>query len=174
MARVAHIFTARRNVLPAYKGRGRGPAYGERVRPLPRTHKGKTHCRDASGCHGAVGGGRADGTRPSVGQPGAGHRQAGRCGVSVCGGPRTAIPGTGVTTNLPVSAYALWCLYATLADEEVPLAAKQMLGAHRAFVFGGEIRSRLPDLVLLAGNILTYVDATAAMDGLLGSGCVDV
>src|SRR2546425_1277536 len=41
VARVARNFTARRNVLPAYKGRGREPVYGERVRPLPRTHKGK-------------------------------------------------------------------------------------------------------------------------------------
>src|SRR5262252_6907681 len=41
VARVARNFTARRNVLPAYKGRGRGPIYGERVRPWPRTHKGK-------------------------------------------------------------------------------------------------------------------------------------
>ena len=38
--------------------------------------------------------------------------------------------------------------------EQVPLAAKQMIGAHRAFVFGGESRSRLPELALLAGNIL--------------------
>src|SRR5215469_15065013 len=42
VARVARNFTARRNVLPAYKGRGRYTAYGERVRPLPRTHKGQT------------------------------------------------------------------------------------------------------------------------------------
>jgi hypothetical protein len=42
VARVARNFTARRNVLPAYKGRGRCPVYGERVRPLPRTRKGKT------------------------------------------------------------------------------------------------------------------------------------
>jgi hypothetical protein len=42
VARVARNFTARCNVLPAYKGRGRRPAYGERVRPLPRKHKGKT------------------------------------------------------------------------------------------------------------------------------------
>jgi hypothetical protein len=42
VARVARNFTARRNVLPTDKGRGRRPAYGERVRPVPRTHKGKT------------------------------------------------------------------------------------------------------------------------------------
>src|SRR5262249_20346884 len=42
VARVARNFTARRNGLPAYKGRGRCAAYGARVRPVPRTHKGKT------------------------------------------------------------------------------------------------------------------------------------
>ena len=33
VTRVARNFTARRNALPTYKGRGRCPAYGERVRP---------------------------------------------------------------------------------------------------------------------------------------------
>jgi hypothetical protein len=42
VARVARNFTARCNVLPAYTGRGRRPAYGAHVRPLPRTYKGKT------------------------------------------------------------------------------------------------------------------------------------
>jgi hypothetical protein len=42
VARVARNFTARRDSLPMYRGRGRHPAYGGRVRPLPRTHKGKT------------------------------------------------------------------------------------------------------------------------------------
>lgn len=37
-----------------------------------------------------------------------------------------------------------------------------MLGAHRAFVFGDESRHRLPELALLAGNIVTYVAATSA------------
>ena len=37
-----------------------------------------------------------------------------------------------------------------------------MLGAHRAFVFGGESRHRLPELALLAGNVLSYVAATSA------------
>src|SRR5215510_525007 len=40
VARVARNVTARRNILPAYKGRGRRPTSGERVRPLPRTHQG--------------------------------------------------------------------------------------------------------------------------------------
>jgi hypothetical protein len=68
-----------------------------------------------------------------------------------------------LATNLPVSAYALWCLYRDRWPvEQAPLAAKQMLGAHRAFVFGGESRYRLPELALLAGNIVAYVAATTA------------
>ena len=39
--RQAFNCTARRNYLPAYKGRGRYPTWGEKVRPLPRQHKGK-------------------------------------------------------------------------------------------------------------------------------------
>jgi len=41
VARVARNFTARRNRLPPYKGRGRCPTSGERVRPLPRTRQGQ-------------------------------------------------------------------------------------------------------------------------------------
>ena len=36
-----------------------------------------------------------------------------------------------------------------------------MVGAHRAFVFGEESRHRLPELALLAGNVLAYAAATA-------------
>jgi hypothetical protein len=68
-----------------------------------------------------------------------------------------------LATTLPVSASALWCLSRDRWPvEQVPLAAKQMLGAHRAFVFGGASRHRLPELALLAGNVLAYVAATAA------------
>ena len=42
VVRLATNFTARRNALPDYGGVGRKPIYGALVRPLPRTHKGKT------------------------------------------------------------------------------------------------------------------------------------
>jgi len=41
VVRLAKNFTARRNILPTYNGHGRRPEYGELVRPLARTHKGK-------------------------------------------------------------------------------------------------------------------------------------
>lgn len=44
--------------------------------------------------------------------------------------------------------------------EQLPLAAKQMLGAARAFVSAPETCQRLPERALLAGSILTYLAAT--------------
>jgi hypothetical protein len=163
VARVARNFTARRNRLPAYTGRGRRPAYGMRVRPLPRTHKGKTIAAtlpDATAQW--VVAGRLiraqvwDNLVLSTARPGS---AALRC--AVIHDPRYHEPLV-VATNLSVSAYALWCLYRDRWPiEQVPLAAKQMIGAQRAFVFGEESRYRLPALALLAGNLLAYVAATA-------------
>jgi hypothetical protein len=163
VARVARNFTARRNSLPAYPGRGRRPAYGERVRPLPRTHKGRTIAASPPDATAQwVAAGRTikaqvwDNLVLSTAQPGA---PAFRC--AVIHDPRYQEPWV-LATNLPVSAYALWCLYRDRWPiEQMPLAAKQMLGAHRAFVFGDESRHRLPELALLAGNVLAYAAATA-------------
>jgi len=44
--------------------------------------------------------------------------------------------------------------------EQLPLAAKQMLGAARQFVHAPETCQRLPELALLAGAVLSYVAAT--------------
>jgi hypothetical protein len=164
VARVARNFTARRNGLPAYKGRGRCPTYGERVRPLPRTHKGKPiDATPPDTTAQWVVAGRTvraqvwDNLVLATARPGA---PTFRC--AVIQDPRYHAPLV-VATNLPVSAHALWSLYRDRWPiEQLPLAAKQMLGAHRAFVFGGESRYRLPELALLAGNVLAYVAATSA------------
>ncbi len=64
-------------------------------------------------------------------------------------------------SSLSVSAPTLWRLYRDRwAIEQWPLSAKPMLGAERAFVSGQESRYRLPELALLAGNLLSYVAAT--------------
>jgi hypothetical protein len=44
--------------------------------------------------------------------------------------------------------------------EQIPLAAKQMVGAHRQFVHADESIQRLPELALLAGSSLSYLAAT--------------
>jgi len=45
--------------------------------------------------------------------------------------------------------------------EQIPLSAKQMVGAHRQFVHADEAIQRLPELALLAGSILSFLAATA-------------
>jgi hypothetical protein len=57
VARVARNFTARRNRLPTYPGRGRHPAYGGAGSPLASHPQRQDHCRDAPRCHSAVEGG---------------------------------------------------------------------------------------------------------------------
>ncbi len=74
--------------------------------------------------------------------------------------PRYNKPLILATNLLKITAYAVWCLYRDRWPvEQMPLAAKQMLGCERAFVFSEESRWRLPELAMLAGNILSYVAA---------------
>jgi hypothetical protein len=155
VVRVARNFTARRNSLPPYTGRGRCPPDGERVRPLPRKRQGQIMASTPPEATTQwVVAGRLiraqvwDNLVLASVKPGA---AALRC--VVIHDPRYQEP-WGIATNLPVSAYALWRLYRDRWPiEQAPLAAQQMVGAHRAFVFGGESRYRLPALALLAGNI---------------------
>jgi hypothetical protein len=163
VARVDKNFTARRNYLPAYKGRGRHPLYGERVRPLARTRAQKeiAASKPDRTLYWKEAGRRITAQVwydlvPASSEPGG----AGFTCV-VIHDPRYKQPWV-LVTNLPpsVSAYAIWRLYRDRWPiEPLPLAAKQMLGAERSFVFGKQSRLRLPELALLAGNILSYVAA---------------
>jgi hypothetical protein len=66
-----------------------------------------------------------------------------------------------LASTLPVAARTLRDLYLDRWPvEQLPLAAKQMLGAARAFVSAPETCQRLPALALLAGSILTYLAAS--------------
>src|SRR4029079_14598381 len=44
--------------------------------------------------------------------------------------------------------------------EQVPLTAKQLIGAQRQFVFADAARHRLPELALVPGALLMYLAAT--------------
>jgi len=164
VVRLPKNFTARLNYLPAYKGHGRHPEYGEIVRPLARQRAGKTtlstppqaRARWKDAGYKLKAGLWSDLVLRSA-RPGA---QAFR--VVVIYDPRYKEPLV-LGTNLRVSAHALWRLYKDRwAIEQLPLGAKAMLGAERAFVFGQASRVRLPELALLAGNVLSYVAATSA------------
>ena len=164
VARVRSNESARRNAVPAYKGRGRRPERGQIVRPLARTRAGhviEATPPDEVTCW-ADGGHRL---RAEVW--GALVLPDGRPGDPVfrlvaLHDPRYRQPLL-LATSLSVSAPALWRLYRDRwAVEQWPLSAKPMLGAERAFVFGAESRYRLPELALLAGSLLSYVAATSA------------
>lgn len=163
VVRGATNLSARRNYLPPYKGIGAHPKYGQIVRPLARSYK--DHEIAATPCDATA--------RWKVGKrwlkasifndlvP-AGYQPGGRSlRCVVIWDPKYKHPLVLVTT-LGVTAYALWCLYCDRWPiEQIPLCAKQMLGAGRAFVFGKQSRVRLPVISLLAGSLLTYVAASS-------------
>jgi hypothetical protein len=155
--------TARRAELPAYQGRGAPCKRGQLVRPLARLFKGKTIAATPADRTQAWG---HEGRRieaqvfENLVLADALPSSARFCCV-VISDPRYKQPLI-LVSNLPISAYLLWQLYPDRWPiEQLPLAAKQMLGAERSFVFGSESRFRLPELALLAGNVLSYVAATS-------------
>jgi hypothetical protein len=161
--RLATNFTARRNFLPPHH-RGRKPTYGVIVRPLPRQHKDTTKPATPPDEHAVW---IVNGRTIRV--------EIWRALVL----PKT-VPNHG---NLTFDVYAFhdpafkqpWLLatsvkltfasvHAIYTDrwpvEQLPLSAKQMLGAYRQFVHNPECVQRLPELALLAGSIVSFLAAT--------------
>ncbi|MEA3349591.1 MAG: hypothetical protein U9Q82_03100 [Chloroflexota bacterium] len=164
VARSAKNFTARRNVLPAYSGFGRPPEYGEFVRPLARTYNGKqieatTPDRTESWQHNGITF-RAEFWDDLVMthlKPSAKNETF---MVAAIHDPRFEEPWL-LACPLKLSGADLQNIYrARWPIEQLPLAAKHMVGAHRQFVFSEESCYRLPELSLLAGSIQTYLAAT--------------
>ena len=164
VVRLASNCTARRNQLPPYKGKGRYPEYGECVRPLQRKHKGKSiaasppdqqshfvhdGCRiDVHSWHNLV----LTTTRVAAHAP--------TFAIYVFYDPRYNQPLVLATNLTSIQAETVYSLYRDRWPvEQPPLAAKQMVGLHRQFVFADESCFRLPELSLIAGAILTYTAA---------------
>jgi hypothetical protein len=155
--------TARRVALPAYAGHGRPYARGELIRPLARTYQGRV----------------VEATPPdrvTLWQEGDAVIRAEHRDTLVL--PNTPVAGA-VPFHIVVLHDARWTeplVLATTLDgsarvlrdlyldrwpvEQLPLAAKQMLGAARAFVSADETCQRLPELAPLAGSILSFLAAT--------------
>jgi hypothetical protein len=161
VVRLATNATARRNQLPNYKGRGRPTVYGEKVRPV--TRKRKEHqipatTPDQQGqfdyqgrriqiafWHGLV----------SADRPATANAQT--FSIYVYTDPLFKQPLV-LATNLRLMPETAYLIYRDRWPvEQAPLAAKQMIGLHRHFVFAPEACFRLPELALLAGAILTYM-----------------
>jgi len=165
VVRLAKNFTAQRNQVAAYQGVGRPPVYGETVRPLARTYNDKLIAA----------------TPPDAVDTWQFEGRSIRAEIwndlilpDVLPGPDT--PSFRViaiydpdfdqpwllASPLPLQAATMCAIYRDRWPvEQIPLAAKQMLGAHRQFVHAPESIHRLPELALLAGSILSFLAATA-------------
>jgi len=158
-------FTARRNELPEYKGRGRKPQYGQLVRPLPRkgrqgnfipaTSPDRVERWDKDGLEM-----RAEFWDNLVLPDVKVSPDNQTFTVVAIHDPRfqrpllLAYPMEGLNGRAALALYRdRWPV------EQVPLAGKQMLGGARQFVFAAASRQRLPELNLLAGAIVTYLAA---------------
>jgi hypothetical protein len=162
LVRCAKNFTARRAELPPSRG-GRPRKRGEVVRPLARVRNGKvypatppdrTETWDEGGLEL-----RAewwDNLLHPEALPGA----APSFSAVAIHDPRYTEPLL-LATPLALDGPTARDLYRDRWPvEQLPLAAKQMLGAHRQFVHAPECRQRLPELALLAGSVLSYLAAT--------------
>lgn len=160
--RVAKNFTARRATLPAYAGRGRRPTRGAVVRPCARRYRGRELAATPPDRHEAW---QQEG-RPM-------HAQVWDDLVNSTAAPsaptftcyRIIDPAYAqplvLVSSLNLAAADAYAAYrARWAVEQVPQVAKQLLGAHRQFVFGQDARQRLPEVALLSGSLLTYLAAT--------------
>jgi hypothetical protein len=163
VVRLAANVTARRNEPAPYRGRGRRPVYGLLVRPLARTYKGRPIAA----------------TEPDFTDE---FEYEGRS-LKVKGWYDLILPGVvpnpanhtfhiylfedplydhplllGATLRLhPATSFSLY--QDRWPVEQVPLAAKHMIGAHRQFVFAYQSCQRWPELALIVGGILTYLAA---------------
>jgi hypothetical protein len=165
VVRVAKNFTARRATLPERK-RGRPAEWGALVRPLARQYKGKPVPATPADRDETVVVERFvvrfrywENLVLADAKPGA--------PTFTClaiDDPRYAEPLL-LISPLSVPGAVILALYQDRWPvEQWPLSAKQMLGGVRQFVFAPESRQRLPELLLLAGSLLSH--AAAALPAL--------
>ena len=161
IAKQAHNLTARQAQPPAYAGKGRPAEQGVIVRPLARSYKGRlipatppdrSETWDEKGViiHADIWENlvlkKAEPNAPTF-------------SVMAFHDPNFTRPLL-VATSLALAAREVRLLYLDRWPvEQLPLAAKQMIGALRAFVFADQVCQRLPELALLAGAILSYAAA---------------
>jgi hypothetical protein len=164
VVRLAKNFTARRSQVATYQGRGRPPVYGDLVRPLPRRYKNNTlAATPPDRCETWQVEGRP--LRAEIWEnlllpdalPGSTHS----FWVYAIYDPDFDQPWL-PATPLPLQPPSVRALYHDRWPvEQIPLAAKQMIGAHRQFVHAPESIQRLPELTLLAGSILSFLAASS-------------
>ncbi len=163
VVRLAKNFTARHNELPDSSG-GRPPEYGVIVRPLARSYNGRLIERtlpdhvETWQHHGLEF--RAEFWYDLVLRDCKVSAENQTFTVVAIYDPRFEEPWL-LACPLKLNGPDLWGIYYDRwSIEQLPLASKHMVGAHRQFVFAEESCYRLPELSLLAGSIQTYLAAT--------------
>lgn len=166
VVRLVKNFTARRATPPVYGGRGRPAVRGALVRPLARSYRGKLIAatppdreedwtEEGRTLRAQVWTGLV---LPDEG-PDAGSDAPGFLVVAVYD-PRYRDPLL-LATALALTPEQVRGVYRDRWPvEQLPLAAKQMIGAVRQYVHEPETCQRLPELALLAGAVLSYAAAT--------------
>ena len=162
--RLAKNFTARRNFLPEHGKKGRKPRYGALVRPLTRIHKNKTHTAstpDETITWQENGNDlKAEIWRNLVLNKTVPSQNNKVFDVYAIHDPDFDAPWL-LATPVKLQAASVRAIYRDRWPvEQIPLSAKQMVGAHRQFVHAEESVQRLPELALLAGSILSFLSAT--------------
>lgn len=160
---LASNFTARRNFLPEHV-KGRKPKYGALVRPLPRKHKGKTlEATKPDETYTWIENGRelrAEIWRNLVLNKIEPNQNNKTFDVYAIYDPEFDKPWL-LAIPLKLKPESVRALYKDRWPvEQIPLSAKQMVGAHRQFVHNSESIQRLPELALLTGSVLTFLAAT--------------
>lgn len=156
--------TARKNVLPEYKGCGAHPKYGELIRPLPRSFKGKELAETEAEKSGnfiydkrTI---RHESWHELVPSTTKVDESNTTFSIYVFHDPAYKKPLVLITT-MKLTAESLYLFYKDRWPvEHPPLASKQMIGLHRQFVSHTESCFRLPELGLLTGNILSHLAAS--------------
>ena len=164
VVRLATNFTARHNTLRDYCGVGRKPIYGELIRALPRIHKGKTLPASASqetqswDENGRII--RVEIWRNLVLPDCAPNAHNPTFDVYAIYDPDFDTPWLLATPVIlkPISVRSIYI--DRWPVEQIPLSAKQMIGAHRQFVHAEETIQRLPELALMAGSMLSFLAAS--------------
>ena len=162
VSRVPRNFTARRSALPEYRGKGRRPCHGVLVRPQARTRKGHTLAATPPD--------RTE-TMLFAGRSFQADIWSGLClpqsetasaafQCTVFRDPAYSEPWVLATNLAPPAADWLAFYHARWPIEQVPLTAKQLIGAQRQFVSADAARQRLPELALFASSLLMYLAAT--------------
>lgn len=167
VTRLLKNVTARRADPPPYPGRGRPATYGDLVRPLARRRKGQEIVATPPDQVIIWTEPDSDGDRTLRAEqwlrlvlPDAAPGSPTFTIVAIAD-PAYTEPLL-VATPLPLTPPVLRALYRDRWPvEQLPLAAKQMLGAARQFVHEQETCQRFPELALLAGAVLTYAAATS-------------